>query len=81
MKASVKKISSKRGKVVSDVMDKTVVVEVTKLKNHPKYHKKYKVTKRYKAHDENNTCKEGDMVDIIPCRPVSKDKRFKVFLA
>lgn len=77
----MKKISGKKGKVVSDVMDKTVIVEVTALKNHPKYHKKYKVTKRYKAHDENNICKAGDVVDIVPCRPVSKGKRFKVVLA
>lgn len=68
----------KRGIVVSDKMDKTVVVAVVDFKTHPKYKKKYKVTRRYKAHDPENRYKGGDVVEIAPCRPVSRDKRFKV---
>ena len=68
----------KKGRVVSDKMDKTVVVAVESFKTHPKYKKKYKSTKRYKAHDSENKYKVGDMVEIIPCRPISKDKRYRV---
>lgn len=67
-----------QGVVVSDKMDKTVVVAVTRLKEHPKYKKKYKVTKRYKAHDEGNEYKVGDKVTIKAVSPISKDKRWKV---
>jgi small subunit ribosomal protein S17 len=66
------------GKVVSDKMQKTVVVLVERLKKHPKYQKRYKVSKRYKAHDENKEYKLGDVVVIEDCRPVSKDKKWKV---
>jgi small subunit ribosomal protein S17 len=66
------------GKVVSDKMAKTVVVTVDRLKEHPKYHKRYKVTTRYKAHDEKDACKIGDVVLIEECRPISRDKRWKV---
>lgn len=66
------------GVVVSDKMQKTVVVSVTTYKKHPKYQKYYKTTKRYKAHDENNTYKVGDRVEIISTRPLSKDKSFEV---
>lgn len=66
------------GVVVSDKMDKTVVVETTILKTHPKYRKKYKVSKRYKAHDEKNQFKEGDKVVIVETRPLSKDKKWMV---
>jgi small subunit ribosomal protein S17 len=66
------------GTVVTDKMDKTVVVLVTTQKRHPKYHKSYKVTTRYKAHDENNEYKVGDKVVIEACRPISRDKKFKV---
>ena len=67
-----------KGVVVSDKMDKTVVVSVSRFVKHPLYGKFYKVSKKYKAHDENNACKVGDKVEIIETRPISKDKRFKV---
>lgn len=66
------------GKVVSDKMDKTVVVNVNRYVAHKKYGKYFKIDKRYKAHDENNTYKVGDMVVIQECRPMSKDKNFTV---
>jgi small subunit ribosomal protein S17 len=66
------------GKVSSDKMTKTVVVEVMRYKMHPAYHKYVKVRKRYKAHDENNEAKVGDKVRIIESRPRSKDKRWAV---
>lgn len=66
------------GKVVSDKMQKTVVVEVTKIKAHPIYKKRYRVKKRYKAHDEKEECKVGDIVIIEECRPISKEKRWRV---
>ncbi len=65
-----------QGTVRSNKMDKTVVVEASRLVRHPKYGKYYKVYKKYKAHDEKNSCGMGDIVEIIECRPVSKDKRF-----
>ena len=67
-----------RGEVVSDKMQKTVVVSITRLKEHPKYKQRYKVTKRYKVHDENNEYKVGDHVVIQETRPVSKYKRWKI---
>jgi small subunit ribosomal protein S17 len=66
------------GKVVSDKMEKTIVVVVDRMKEHPKYHKRYKVSKKYKAHDEAKECHEGDVVIIEECRPMSRDKRWKV---
>ena len=66
------------GKVVSDKMDKTVVVNVNRYVAHKKYGKYFKIDKRYKAHDENNTYKVGDLVIIEECRPLSKDKNFTV---
>ena len=66
------------GKVVSDKMDKTVVVNVQRYVEHKKYGKFYKIDKRYKAHDENNEYKVGDAVIIEECRPMSKDKNFVV---
>jgi len=71
-------IRTLRGTVVSDKMDKTVVVAVSTLKEHPIYRKKYKVTTKFKAHDENNECKEGDLVEITETRPISRDKRWNV---
>jgi len=71
-------VMRKKGVVVSDKMDKTVVVTVESFKTHPKYKKKYKVTNRYKAHDAENKYKIGDTVEIVPCRPISKDKSYKV---
>jgi len=67
-----------QGEVVSDKMQKTVVVEVKRVKMHPKYKKRYIVSKRYKAHDEKNEFKVGDKVIIEECRPLSKEKRWKV---
>lgn len=66
------------GIVVSDKMDKTVVVNVSRYVAHKKYGKYYKIDKRYKAHDENNEYKVGDKVTIEECRPMSKDKNFIV---
>ncbi len=68
----------KTGQVISDKNDKTVIVEVTDIKTHPIYVKKYRKTKRYKAHDEKNECKVGDRVMIVQCRPISKDKTWRV---
>ena len=68
----------KKGIVVSDKADKTVVVLVTRFKEHPKYKKRYKISKRYKAHDEENKCKVGDEVTIQECKPISKDKKWRV---
>lgn len=68
------------GVVVSDKMNKTVVVEVVSLKMHPKYKKQYKVSKRYKAHDENNVFKIGDRVVIVETKPISRDKHWEVLL-
>jgi len=66
------------GRVVSDKMDKTVVVEVVRFKVHPVYKKYVRVRKRYKVHDEKNEYKSGDQVEIVEHRPVSRHKRFKV---
>lgn len=69
-----------RGVVVSDKMDKTVVVAVTRLKEHPKYKKRYKITKKYKVHDEKNEHKVGDKVMIQEGRPISREKRWRVII-
>lgn len=66
------------GKVVSNKMDKTVVVAVTRLFQHPKYKKTVKRVTKFKAHDEKNKCKIGDTVKILETRPLSKDKRWIV---
>ncbi len=66
------------GEVVSDKMQKTRVVSVSRLKKHPKYLKYYHVTQRFKAHDENNEYKTGDKVVIEEMRPMSRDKRWKI---
>jgi len=66
------------GKIVSNKMQKTVVVEVERVKEHPKYGRRYKLHKKYKVHDENGEYKIGDKVVIEGCRPISKDKRWKV---
>ena len=67
-----------KGTVTSDKMDKTVVVKVDVKKRHPKYHKAYTVSKKYKAHDAENQYKIGDLVVIEAIRPMSKDKKFQV---
>ncbi len=66
------------GYVVSDKMDKTVVVAVETTKRHPLYKKTFKRVVRYKAHDETNECKLGDKVRIIETRPLSREKRWRV---
>jgi small subunit ribosomal protein S17 len=71
-----KKIYS--GKVVSDKMEKTVVVAVTRTFQHPLYKKTVKKITKFKAHDEENKCQTGDKVQIIESRPLSKDKRWEV---
>lgn len=68
----------KIGTVVSDKMDKTVVVKVDSSRRHAKYKKSYKVSKKFKAHDEANEFHIGDRVEIEETKPLSKDKHFKV---
>ncbi|PLX27524.1 30S ribosomal protein S17 [Candidatus Parcubacteria bacterium] len=86
-KATPKKVEHKQkevirkkfhGVVVSDKMDKTVVVRVDRVVVHPKYKKRYTVSKKYKCHDEKNEFKEGDKVTFTECRPMSKNKRWRV---
>ncbi len=67
-----------QGTVVSDAMDKTVVVEVGRFVKHPKYKKFYTVSKKYHAHDEKNQYKIGDVVEIVETKPISKKKSFVV---
>lgn len=67
-----------RGKVVSDKMDKTIVVEIATKKSHPLYGKRVKFSRKFKAHDENNEAKIGDIVEIMETRPLSKDKHFRL---
>jgi len=66
------------GVVVSDKMDKTRVVSVESVKVHPMYKKRYKVNKKYKVHDEKNLYKVGDKVGFTECRPLSRDKRWRM---
>ncbi len=66
------------GMVVSDKMVKTVVVKVTTYKRHPKYHKQYSVSKKYKAHDENREYHMGDIVEVQESKPMSREKKWKV---
>lgn len=66
------------GEVVSDKMRKTIVVEVRKLKVHPKLKRRYKIHKRYKVHDEKGECKVGERVVIEECRPISKEKNWRL---
>ena len=69
---------TRRGKVVSDKMDKTVVVAIVDNVKHPLYKKIIKRTIKLKAHDEKNECKIGDRVEVMETRPLSKDKRWRV---
>jgi small subunit ribosomal protein S17 len=66
------------GKVVGDAMDKTVVVSVIDLKQHPLYRKVVRRSAKFKVHDENNECHVGDRVRIMETRPLSKQKRWRV---
>ena len=70
-----------QGVVVSDKMDKSVVVNVERRTQHPLYKKFIRRSKKYVAHDENNSCKEGDVVQIKECRPISKRKNWEVVTA
>lgn len=67
-----------RGVVVSDKMQNTAVVAVSRYVKHPKYKKYRKSTKRYKAHNPGNRAKEGEQVSIRSCRPLSRDKHFEI---
>lgn len=67
-----------RGVVVSDKMDKTIVVEISEKKAHPLYGKQTKFSRKFKAHDENNEAKVGDTVEIVETRALSKDKHFRL---
>ena len=69
---------TRKGKVVSDKMDKTIVVAVEDHVKHPLYNKIVKRTYKLKAHDENNECKVGDTVKVMETRPLSKDKRWRL---
>lgn len=67
-----------QGRVVSDKMDKTITVQIDTYKTHPVYGKRVKYSKKYKAHDENNVAKTGDIVTIMETRPLSATKRFRL---
>lgn len=69
---------TRTGIVVSDKMDKTIVVAIETMVGHPLYHKRIKRTTKFKAHDENNECRIGDTVTIMETRPLSKDKRWRL---
>ena len=66
------------GKVVSDKMEKTVVIAVERIKSHPVYRKNYTVTKKFKVHDEENSAHVGDTVEVQETRPISKEKRWRL---
>lgn len=72
------KIKTLTGTVISDKMDKTAVVLFERKVKHPKYGKYIKKSTKYKIHDENNLCKEGDVVTITETKPISKDKSWKL---
>jgi len=73
-----KKALTKKGVVVSDKMDKTIVVKIKSVVRHPFYSKVVRRSIKVKAHDEKNTAKIGDVVKIVPTRPISKNKRWKL---
>jgi len=66
------------GVVVSNKSDKTIVVSVDSVKVHKRYKKRYTLSKKYKVHDEKNAFIEGDKVEFVECRPMSKDKKWRV---
>lgn len=78
MEKSTSKQRQFQGIVVSAKMDKTIVVKVSNLKKHPKYQRRYSVSKKFKVHDEKKQYKEGDKVTFAECRPLSRDKRWRV---
>lgn len=67
-----------KGEVVSDKMSKTIVIRVDRFRMHPKYQKRYRISRKYKVHDEKGQFKIGDVVEFVECRPLSKDKRWRV---
>ncbi len=67
-----------QGIIVSDKMEKTVVVKTERIKKHAKYKRRYRISKKYKAHLEKEDFKKGDKVIIEECRPISKDKKWRV---
>lgn len=71
-------LKTRQGRVVSDKMDKTVVVAVETIRRHPLYKRAIRGTVKYKAHDEKNDCHLGDIVRIVETRPLSKEKRWRV---
>lgn len=77
-KKTIKNTRRISGLVVGDKMEKTIVVLVTRIKMHPKYKKQYKVSTKYKVHDEKNEAKVGQEVIFGECRPLSKDKRWRL---
>ena len=78
MEEKRKNRKTKIGVVVSEKMDKTIVVAVTSNVKHPLYKKVVKITKKFKAHDENNECGIGDTVEIMETRPISKTTHFRL---
>ena len=72
------KQKTRTGVVLSRKMDKTAIVSVVRLTHHPLYNKVIKKAKKYKVHDENNACHPGDKVRIIECRPLSREKRWRL---
>ena len=73
-----KKYRKFQGMVVSDKMDKTITVKVDTFKMHPKLKKRYRVSEKYKVHDEKGQYQTGDKVEFVECRPISKDKKWRV---
>lgn len=78
MTTATKQLRVFTGEVVSDKMHKTIVVRVDSAKVHPKYGKRYILSRKYKVHDEKNEYQAGDVVKFTECRPLSKDKRWRV---
>ena len=72
------KLKLQSGVVVNDKMEKSIVVKIERKIKHPIYKKTIKRSKKYVAHDENNECKTGDLVQIAECKPLSKRKRFRL---
>lgn len=80
MTETTKKLKQRtlRGTVIRDAANKTVVVRVTTARWHSKYHRQYRVSKKFKVHDEKNEYKAGDLVLFVETRPLSKEKRWRV---
>ncbi|MEI6288286.1 MAG: 30S ribosomal protein S17 [bacterium] len=80
MAEEIKKVIKKKfkGQVVSDKMKDTIVVKVENFVMHPRYHKRYRVSKKYKVHSPDNKVKIGEIVEFVECRPISKDKKWKL---